>query len=93
MILRQLPPRKIASQTVAPWMIAPWLIAPRTIAPEENCFRGKLPLGKLPPHHKTSTKNNSLHSSKFPSKSTTSEMRKTMRCLKNHSTKIYFSRL
>ena len=95
-VLGQLPSRKTAPRIIAPWIIAPWMIAfpgelppgqlppriiargriaPRTIAPEENCLPGK-----LPPHHKLSPENSCPHSSNFPSKSTTSELRKAMDC-------------
>ena len=46
------------------------------IAAEENCPQGKLPPEKLHPHHKISPQNNCRHPSKFPSKSTTSELNK-----------------
>ena len=65
-----------------PKKIALWTVTPWTIAP-----------GKLPPHHKIYPKNNCPNSSNFFSKSTMSELRKTMDCLQNHSTKSYFSRL
>ena len=62
-------------------------LPPRKIAPR-----------KLPPHHKVSPGNNCPHLNKLPSKTTASELRKTMHCLrvlqlKNHSNKSYFSRL
>ena len=38
--------------------------------------------GKLSPHHKIFLQNNCPHSSKFPPKSTTSELDKTMQCLR-----------
>ena len=59
------------SRTIAPWMIASFPPPPQNIASEENCLT----------HHKIPPKNNSLHSSKFPSKSTTSELKKTMHFL------------
>ena len=52
--------------------------------PPDNCPQGKLSPGQLPPHHKISVENNCPHSSKFPSKSTMSELRKTMHCLRVH---------
>ena len=58
--------------------------APCTIVPEENCPQGKLTPGQLPPHHIISLENNCPHSSKLPSKSTTSELKKTMYCLRVH---------
>ena len=61
----QLPPRKIASQIIAPWMIVPRIIASRTIA-------------HLPWNF---PKNNCPHSSKFRSRRTMSELRKTRHCL------------
>ena len=56
------PHRTIASRTISPWMIAYRIIAPRKIAP----------------HHKIFPENNFLLSSKFPPKSTTSELRTSM---------------
>ena len=53
----------------------PQAIAPRTNALEENC-----PPGKSHPHHKISPENRWPQSSKFPSKSTTRKLRKTMDC-------------
>ena len=77
MVLGQLPPRKITPQ----------IIASRTIAPEDNfppynCPRGKLLPRKLPDHHKVSPVNNRPHCNKLSSKSTMSELRKTMHCLR-----------
>ena len=58
----------------------------------------KIDLQKIAPPYKIFSKNNCPYSSKFSSKTTTSELRKTIHCLrvlslKNHSTKNYFSRL
>ena len=59
-------------------------LPPKKIVPKENCFPDNClpdncphPSEKLPPNHKISPENNSSHSSKFPSKSTGSELRKT----------------
>ena len=59
-------------------------LPPKKIAPKENCFPDNClpdncphPSEKLPPNHKISPKNNSSHSSKFLSKSTRNELRKT----------------
>ena len=80
------------SRTIAPWMISPWIIAPGQLSPRiialeencppDNCPPGKFSAGKLPPHHKVYPKNNHPHSSKLPSESTMSELRKTMHCLR-----------
>ena len=43
---------------------------------------GQLPPEQFPSHHEISPENNCHHSSKFLSKSTTSELRKTMHCLR-----------
>ena len=57
---------------------------PRTIAPEYICPQENYPSPpeNCPLHPKISPKNNRPHSSKFPSKSTTSELRKAMHCLR-----------
>ena len=65
---------------------------PRTISPR------KIDPRTITSHHKISLENNFPHSSKFPLKSTTRELRRTMQYLrvlwlKNHSTRSYFSRL
>ena len=49
--------------------------------PPDNCLQGKLPPRKLPPYHEISLENNCPHSSKFPPKSTTNDLRKTMHFL------------
>ena len=60
-------------------MIVPRIIPPNTIAHEDNCPIEKLPPGKLPPpYHKIFPENNCPHSSKFPQKSPTGELRVTM---------------
>ena len=74
------------SQNNCPWMIVLWIIALRSIVLENNWPRGKLLPGKspkrkidpakLPPHYEISLKNNCPHSSKFPPKTATSELRK-----------------
>ena len=68
---------KLPPGQLLPRKIAPRTIALRIIDPREN-----YPPRTLPPHHKISPENNCPHSSKFPSKSTTSELRKTMACLR-----------
>ena len=74
------------------------MIAPEKNCPPGNCPQGNCPPGKLPPHSKISLENNCHHSSKFSSKSTTSELRKAMHflrvlLLKNQITKSYFPRM
>ena len=54
------------------------VIVSQTVAPEDNCPLGKLPPGKLLLHHKISSENNFPHSSER----NTSELRKTMHCLR-----------
>ena len=108
MVLGQFPPEENFLSDNSPPDNCTQIIAPRTFPPEDNCPQGKLTPGqlppriitpgKLPPHYKISPENNCPRLSKFPSKSNTSELRKTMHCLrvlylKNHSTKSYFSRL
>ena len=48
--------------------------------PPDNGAPYNCPQGKLPPHHKTSPENSCPYSSNFLSKSTMSELRKTMNC-------------
>ena len=69
---------------IAPKQFSPRKIAPCTIAPKENCLQGKVSPRQLPPHHKIPLENNCSHSSKLPLKSTTSELKKTMHCLRVH---------
>ena len=78
------PPHNCSPRKIPPWMIAPWKIAPEVNCLPDNYPRGKLPPspGKLRPHHKISLENNCTHSSKFPSKGTTSELKKTKHCLR-----------
>ena len=88
-----MPPRKITPphncplDDCSPDNCLPWAIAleenwlPRTIAPEDNCPPREVDPGKLPPYHRKSSENNLPHLSKFPLKSTRSELRKTMHCL------------
>ena len=71
-----------------PEQFPPGQLRPRKTAPSDNCPRGKLSPGKLPSHQNIFLKNNCPHSSKFPSTSATSELRKTMHCLST-STIIY----
>ena len=90
---------QISSRTIAPEENCPSDNCPWTIVPEDNC-----PRGNMPPENRSLTikfppKNNCPHSSKFPSKGTTSELRKICivyeyycPLLNNHSTKKYFSR-
>ena len=71
------------------WLPAGWLPqppdnCPHTIFPEENCLQGKVSPRQLPPHHKIPLENNCPHSSKLPSESTTSELKKTVHCLRVH---------
>ena len=83
-VLGQFSPRKTAPRIIVPCMITPRYlppgqlpprkITPRTIAPEDNCNTSPSPSPrKFPPHYKIFSENNCCHSSKFPSKSTTSE--------------------
>ena len=67
---------------IAPRTIASEKNCPPTIVPEDNCPRGKLPPENCSLTIKFPPKNNCPHSSKFPLKSTTSELRKTMHCLR-----------
>ena len=58
--------------------LPPRKIAPQTNALEDNCPLGKLPPAKLLLHHKISSENNFPRSSEI----NTSELRKTMHCLR-----------
>ena len=69
---RQLPARKTAPEENCP----------QAISLKDNCAQGKLPPRRIVAHHKISPENNCPNSSKFPSKRTTSELRKTMVCLR-----------
>ena len=79
----------------SPWIFSTLMIAAPGIAHKENCPPPPSPPKNMPPHHKISSENSCLQSSKFPSSSTMTELKKAMHCLrvlqsKNHSTKSIF---
>ena len=75
---------KFSSRTISPQESSPWIIATK-----EKCLKEKLPTPqkskntpwRIAPSPNISPGNNCSHSSKFSSKSTTSELRETIYCL------------